>query len=187
VLVRVQQQLQEQTRRRCFLSIEAAGAREMRSDASEAAAAYSFGQFQDWVEELVRKAGGQRHGTVDAGLLAIFPADASAVSVARQLQEGMSRFNAERNRLSAPFRLRCGITAGLVAGDAERPEDALQSALIERAVELQRQAEPGDILVSAELVAAALLELGALAPLAREAGAAPVFSWRAGLRARQRP
>ena len=108
------------------------------------------------------------------------------MSAARQIQEGTDRFNAERNRLSRPFRLRCSIAAGRVGTGAEGSDPRLE-ALIERAAELRARAAPGDIVVTGELAAAGLLELRSLAPLPREAGKEPLFSWHAGLRARQRP
>ncbi len=187
MLVTVQRQLEERAQHRAFLSIEVTGAREMRRDGPGALVDHTFGQFVEWVEALVRDCGGECRGTVEEGMICTFPADSGAVSVARQLQEGMGRFNTERNSLASPFRIRCGITAGGVAEESEPHLDALHSAYIERAVEVQRQADPGDILVSSELAAAALLELRSLAPLSREAGAAPIFSWRAGQRMRQRP
>lgn len=187
LLVTVQRRLQEQAVHRTFLSVQVAGAREMRRDASEPLAAHSFEQFQQWVEELVRKEGGESRGTTEEGLVCVFPGDAAAVRVARQIQEGMSRFNSERNRLGAPFRIRCGIAAGPVSPAPRQSLEVLQSPMADRAVEISRQAEPGDIVVTGDLAAAGLLELGTLAPLAREPGAEPLFSWRAGQRARHRP
>lgn len=187
LLVTVQRQLQERAEHRAFLSIEVEGAREMKRGAPEPLAAHSFGQFRDWVEGVVRRCGGECRAEGEDGLICILPTDAGAVGAARELQEGIGQFNADRNRLAAPFRIRCGITAGGVVNDPQRPGDALQQALIEQAIKLQRQADPGDILVSGELAAAALLELRSLAPLGREAGDTPVFSWRAGQRAQHRP
>jgi hypothetical protein len=187
LLVQVQRQLDERAEHRAFLSVGVARAGAIRRDAPEALAAHSFAQFREWAEGLVRECGGECRAAGDDGLTGIFPTDEGAVSAARRLQEGMDRFNADRNRLATPFRARCGLTAGRVAGGGEQPPDPLQAAFIERAAELQRQADPGDILLSGELAAAGLLELRLLAPLDREAGKDPVFSWRAGQRAHQRP
>lgn len=195
LLVAVQRQLGEQERRRAFLSIAVADAPDLRRDAPDELVSHTFGQLEEWVEGLVLKAGGDYRGTVDDGLICTFPTEAAAVSVARELQEGMSRFNAERSRVAAPLRLRCGITAGRLPEDAAQAPlrasvgslAALEAAFIERAAALQAQADPGDILVTGELAAAALVELRSLAPLTREAGDEPVFSWRAGQRSHQRP
>jgi hypothetical protein len=172
VLVTVQRELEERAEHRAVLSIEVVGARDLRRSGGEAAVAGSFAQFREWVEGLVQRAGGECRAAGE-GFLCTFPGDTPAVCVAREVQEGLGRFNAERNRLAAPFQVRCGIAAGAGAD--------------ERAGALREQAEPGDILVTCELAAAALLELGALAPLRREAGAEPVFSWPGALRARRRP
>jgi hypothetical protein len=137
--------------------------------------AQTFAAFRRWVEEVSAKCGGDC-SEADNSLVCTFPSETAAVSVAAQLQLGMDRFNQERNRLARPLRLRCGIVVGSIAGDGER------QMLIERADGLRRRSEPGDILVPSEMTAAALLELGCLAPLRRDAGEEPVFSWRAGQR-----
>jgi hypothetical protein len=186
MLIAVQRQVDEQEHRRTFLSIDVVGAAQMRRDSSASLTDVSCAALERWIEEVVRHCGGECTGTPDTGLVCVFPVDAGAVSAARQLQEGIGRFNSDRNRLSAPFRLRCGLTTGLVPADAAAG-DTLRAAFVERAVEVRSRAEPGDIVVTADLAAAALVELGTLAPLTREAGAAPLFSWRAGWRARQRP
>lgn len=220
LLVTVQRQLDRRADHRAFLSIDVAGAREIRRGASDALADHTFRQFQDWASALIHQCGGeclQSPNDPTTGvptqwvaphdpathLLAIFPTDAGAVSAARQIQEGIDRFNADRNRLATPFRVRCGIASGAVAPNEERPPGAppepathnpqpttlnpQPSTLAQHAVALQQQADPGDIVVSGEVTAAALLDLRCLAPLRHEAGEPPAFSWRAGQRAQQRP
>ena len=68
LLVAVQRQLDERAEHRAVLSLDVAGAREMRRDASEVAAAQSFGQLGEWVEGVIRQCGGDyRAGTGDGG------------------------------------------------------------------------------------------------------------------------
>jgi len=152
----------------------------MKQGAPELAVEHSFGQFRLWAGEVVRACGGEVQSAAGDGLMAMFAADAGAVRAARRLQEDLPRFNAGQNRLALPFRLRCGISAGEVAIEEGMPLGHLHSAVIDRAASLQKRAEPGDILVSGELAAAGLTELGGLAPLPEPAGGQPVFSWRAG-------
>jgi hypothetical protein len=60
------------------------------------------------------------------------------------------------------------------------PIGHLQSAVIDHAAALQKGARPGDIVVSENLAGAALIELGALAPVPRGTGEQRAFSWLAG-------
>lgn len=179
LLFSLQTQLEGQKQHRAFLSVDVVGSSEMKRGAPELAVEYSFSQFRDWTEELIRGCGGEIHSAAGDGLMAVFSTDAGPVRAARLLQEGLGRFNAERNRLPSPFRLRCGATAGEVAIADGVPLGHVHSAVIDRAANLQKQAEPGDIVVSGELAAAGIRELGTLSALPEPVAGETVFSWRA--------
>jgi class 3 adenylate cyclase len=143
---------------------------------------YSFLQLQTWLEEIVRAYGGELHSAAGDGMMCVFNSDAAALRAARALQAGLPQFNVERNRMSQPFRLRCGLSAGDVALDRATPFSRQHSPVIDRAANLQKAADPGDIVVSSELAAAGLVELGGLAPLPEPVQNEPAFSWRAARR-----
>jgi len=111
--------------------------------------------------------------------MCIFPTDAEAVRAARRLQEEMPQFNSTLNRMPAPFRIRCGLSAGEVAIEDGTPIGHLQSPIIDRAAVFQKGAEPGDIVVGVEMAGAALAELRQLSPLPEPMHGETVFSWRA--------
>jgi class 3 adenylate cyclase len=179
LLFSLQRQLEGQKERRAFLSVDVVGSSEMKRSAPELAVEHSFGQYRGWIEDVVCAHGGEMQSAAGDGVMAIFPADAGAVRAARQLQEELPRFNQEQNRLPLPFRIRCGVSAGEVAIEEGTPLGHLQSPVIDRAAVLQKRAEPGEIVVSAEVAGAALVELGALAPVPEPAAGEPAFSWRA--------
>jgi hypothetical protein len=160
--------------RQAVLSVAVAG---LEALSAEPASEGAFAQLWGWVDEIARAYGGELVGTLSDGVAFNFTEDAAALRAARALQTGIPRFNVERNRLSQPFRLRCGLSAGEQAVNAAAPRDAL----LDRAAYLQKHAGPGDIVVGAELAAAGLVELGGLAPVAG-GGAEPVFSWQAAHR-----
>jgi class 3 adenylate cyclase len=176
----LQRQLEGQKQHRAFLSVDVVGSSEMKRSANDLAVEHSFGQYRAWVEEVVRARDGEMQSAAGDGVMAIFPTDASAVRAARQLQEELAGFNQTHNRLPLPFRIRCGVSAGEVAMEEGTPLGHLQSPVIDRAAALQKRAEPGDIVVSAEAAGAALVELGNLAPLPGPMAGEPAFSWRAG-------
>jgi len=130
----------------------------------------------------VGRCGGQVQSAAGDGMMCLFETDAGAVRAARLLQVGLAQFNAGRNRLPMPFRLRCGVSAGEVAMEEGASIGYLDSPVIDRAAALQKSAEPGDIVVSGEVAGVALVELGGLAALPEPIQGQPAFSWKAGQR-----
>ena len=146
---------------------------------AEPAAEQAFAQLWGWADEIARAYGGRLVGTASEGVAFVFTEDAAALRAARALQTSIPHFNVARNRLSQPFRLRCGLSAGAL--EASALLDGQLNPLFDRAARHQRSAASGDIVVGAELAATGLVELGGLAPLT-EAGEEPLFSWLAAQR-----
>lgn len=179
MLFALQGQLEGQKQHRAFLSVDVVDSSEMKRLGPDLAVEYSFGQFHRWVEEIVREEGGEMQSAAGDGVMCLFPTQGSAVRTARRLQEGIDRFNATRNRLGTPFRLRCGISAGAAAIEEGGSLGRLQSPVIDCAAALQKRAAPGDIVVAEEAAEAALKELGALARLPEPIAGVTAFSWHA--------
>lgn len=186
-LFTLQHQLESHKQHRAFLSVDVAGSSAMKQNAPELAVEYSFVQFRSWVEEVVRACGGEMHSAAGDGLMCHFFTDRDAVRAARRLQEEIPRFNAEKNRLPLPFRIRCGISTGDVPIEAGTPLGYIQSVVIDRAAALQKAADAGDIVISAGAAEVALAELGTLSSLPEPILGAPAFSWRAGQRSKAPP
>jgi class 3 adenylate cyclase len=178
LLFELQRQLEGQKEHRAVLSLEVVNPTELKKSGSELEAEYSFSQLRQWMEAIVRRAGGELDRAAGEGFLAVFPSDTAAVGAARQIQEGLAAFNREQNRLSRPVRLRSGLAAGDLAAGGGVPLASLHSLVIDRAIALQRAAEPGDILVGSELAGPGITELGALSKLPEPVEGEPAFSWR---------
>jgi class 3 adenylate cyclase len=178
LLFELHRRLEAQKQHCAFLSVDVVHNSEMKRAGTPLTVEYSFGQFQRWVTEVVQRWGGEIQSAAGDGMMGLFPSDAEALRAARQLQEELARFNAERNRLPLPFRIRCGVSAGEVAVEAGEAIGHLQSAIIDRAAALQKRAEPGGILVSGEVAATALIELGPVTPLEEPIGGEPAFAWK---------
>ncbi|MCS7225236.1 MAG: adenylate/guanylate cyclase domain-containing protein [Armatimonadetes bacterium] len=176
ILVALQRSWEAQKVRRAVLSMDVVGCTEMKRGASELDAEYSFTSFFDWAEGVIRRFGGVVQSTAGDGLMALFTDDASAVQAALALQEGIGDFNIRHNRLTKPFRIRCGISAGEVPIDESASIGKIVSPVIDRAAELRTQAEPGGILVGGEVQAAALVALGQFKPYITSDGSL-AFRW----------
>jgi class 3 adenylate cyclase len=181
MLFALQHELDGQKQHRAFLSVDVVDSSEMKRNAPDLAVEYSFRQFHQWVEGIVRAEGGDLQSAAGDGVMCVFPTNGAALRAARQLQERIEPFNAACNRLPIAFRIRCGASAGAVAIEEGLPLGHLQSTVIDRAAALQKRAAPGDITVSSELADAALQELGTLSRLPEPINGEPAFSWRRSL------
>jgi class 3 adenylate cyclase len=178
LLFNLHRRLEAQKQHCAFLSVDVVHHSEMNRAGTPLTTEYSFGQYQRWVNEVVQRWGGQTTNTAGDGVMCLFPSDTQALRAARQLQEELSRFDAEHNRLPQPFRIRCGVSAGEVAVGGGEAIGQLQSVVIDRAAALQKRAEPGGILVSGEVAATALIELGPVTPLDEPIGGEPAFAFQ---------
>jgi class 3 adenylate cyclase len=178
LLFGLQRELEGQREHRAFLSVDVVGSSGMKEGASDLAVEYSFGNFTRWVQEVVASQRGIMQSAAGDGIMCAFADDAAAVRAARRLQEGIARFNAERNRLPAPFRIRCGIAAGEVAVDSGLSLGQLHSPVIDRAAALQKRAEPGGILLGASVAGPGAIELGNIVSLPEPVAGEAAFAWR---------
>jgi class 3 adenylate cyclase len=178
----LQAELEGQKQHRAFLSVDVVDSTGMKRQGTELAVEYSFGQFRQWVEEVVRAEAGEMQSAAGDGMMCVLATDAGAVRAARRLQEGLAQFNTAHNRLPTPFRIRCGVSAGEVAIEAGMPLGHLQSSVIDRAAALQKQAAPGEILIGDELADVARAELGSLSRLPEPVAGFPALCWRSDSR-----
>lgn len=172
----LQAHLREQKQHRAFLSVDVVGSTEMKRSAADLDVEFAFGRYRDWVEGLVRACGGVMQSAAGDGMMAMFPDDAGALRAARRLLEGLPAFNRQSNVLPVPFAIRCGVSAGEVALEPDVPIGHLQSPVLDRAAKLQKAAEPGQLVLAAELAGAALVELGT--PEALSAAEGTAFGWK---------
>lgn len=177
MLFALQRLLEGQRQRRDFLSVDVVGSSEMKSEANELEAEYSFQQFHRWLEGIVAKHGGQIHSVAGDGAMCMFPDDSEAVKTALELQKEIAQFNATQNLLSVPFRIRCGVSAGNVPVANETTIGQIHSHVLDRAAILQKRAKPGSIVVSGEVAGAALMLLGEVSPLTDPPNGQPAFEW----------
>jgi class 3 adenylate cyclase len=179
-LFSLQRALEAQRQHRAFLSVDVVGSSEMKRDAPALAVEYTFTQYRKWVDETIRGSGGKMQIAAGDGVMAMFESEAAALRAARELQEGVGRFNATANHLGVPFRLRCGAASGDVAIDDGATLGDLQSPVIDRAALLQKSAAPGQVRLSSEMIAAALIVLGQVQPASEPVAGEAAFAWQAG-------
>lgn len=180
-MVELQRRLEGERTRKTFLSIDVASSSEMKRSADDLVVEYCFNQYRRFVEEIIVAEGGVMQSAAGDGAMAMFDDDRAAVRAALRLQNELPQFNAQHNRLSRLFHIRCGINSGEIAIPHGTPIGHLQSAVIDRAAALQKSASVDDIVVSGDLSSVALSELGRYGRhTGSPEGGAPAFSWKAG-------
>ncbi len=165
LMVRLETELQQQMRRRTFLSVDVVNSTAMSQSADAREIEFIFTKYQTWLEIIVKSNGGKVVSAAGDGAMCAFEEDRDALRAARQIQSAVEQFNSAHNRLPMPFQLRCGICSGDVALEKGVPLSETQSPVMYRAAMLQKRAQPGGIVIGEELRIAAATELPPLTPL----------------------
>ena len=167
--------------RRSFLSVDTVGSTQIKRDNSALAVEYTFGQYQKWIEEIVRAEGGEMQSAAGDGVMAVFTTDSASVRAGQRLLSDLPRFNQQQNQCSAPIAVRIGVNAGPVALEPGASIGSVQSPVVDRAAALQKRAEPDTLLVDAQISPDALAMLSPVAPAAvSEPGQETNYRWRVG-------
>jgi class 3 adenylate cyclase len=174
----LQQELEVGKRHCTFLSVDVVGSSAMKLHEPDLVVEHSFGAFQAWARRVVESFNGGVHSAAGDGMMCVFDDSAAAVRAARALQDGIEEFNRDRNRLTSPFQIRCGLSSGEVPFDKGLSIGQLNSRVVDRAALLQKQAPPGTVVVGDELASVALTELGSLSALPQEVEAGAAFIWQ---------
>ena len=162
-MLEIQRRLEEDATRVTVLVADVAKSTAMKAGADPLDVEYSFREYQSWIAATCRALGGRVHSVAGDGAVVAFAEASSAMAAARRLQTDVVRFNATRNRLPKPFRLRLGLHSGRVAGDLD---DVQFTEVIDIAAHVEEIAPVGGIAATAAVVSG-LGEEGFL-PLARD-------------------
>lgn len=132
-----------------FLSVDIVGSTRMKQQADPLAVEFTFNEYHQFVERIVRKRAGRVHSTAGDGVICAFPSPQEAFAAAKNIQTGIFELNTLRNKIGVPIVVRCGVHSGSVlAPDAADPTSVEFTEVIDIASHLQRVAPPGGIAVS---------------------------------------
>jgi class 3 adenylate cyclase len=132
----------------------------MKKENSELKVEYSFGQYQQWVKEIVESEGGKFQSAAGDGVMCVFDSDLSAIRAGQRLLQDLSRFNSMQNQCKTPFQIRCGVHAGDVALEEGGTIGSLQSPVLDYTAALQKHATPNSLAASGSLTEPALARIG---------------------------
>ncbi|MBI1756279.1 MAG: hypothetical protein HY248_02020 [Fimbriimonas ginsengisoli] len=153
-LVELQDKLRSGEQSAAFLSVDVVGSTQMKRDADPLNVEFTFTEYHRFVDMVARRYGGRVHSTAGDGMICAFDTAQQAVGAGRNLQVGILEFNALRNKIGVPLRLRAGVHAGpVVAPDAGDLTSVSFAHVIDVAAHLQKVCPIGGLAVSEEAAA----------------------------------
>lgn len=148
-LVQLQEKLRSGEQSIAFLSVDIVGSTKMKQDADPLSIEFTFNEYHQFVERIVRKYGGRIHSTAGDGMTCAFDTAQQAFGSAKNIQAGMIELNAFGNKTGIPLVLRAGIHIGSVVTPKPGDIASLNFAhVIDIAAHMQKIAPPGGIVVS---------------------------------------
>ncbi len=139
-------------RRLCtFLALEVVQPNQMRSGHDEATIAASFQAYEGYVRGLLEENNLWKSAWTPDGVRGCFLQREHAVLAAQRILRGLEEFNSVSNRLSNPFRVRCGIAEGEVSIPEDAPLERVVEHVIDLAGHLQKMARPNTLWMPAEV------------------------------------
>jgi class 3 adenylate cyclase len=134
-----------------FLSVDIVGSTKMKQLADTLSVEYTFNEYHQFVERIVKKHVGRVHSTAGDGVTCAFENTQNAFAASRNIATGLLELNTFRNTIGVPIVLRQGIHTGLVNAPESGDITTVNFAhVIDVAAHLQKEAPPGSVVVSDE-------------------------------------
>ncbi|MBC8064708.1 MAG: hypothetical protein H7Y17_07745 [Chlorobia bacterium] len=150
-LVDLQTRLKSGEQTVTFLSVDIVGSTKMKELADPLSIEYTFNEYHQFVDRIVRKYGGSIHSTAGDGMICAFDNPSQAFGAGKNMQAGMIELNTFGNQTGIPMALRAGIHSGNVV--APKPGDIASlnfAHVIDIAAHMQKVAPVGGIAISEE-------------------------------------
>jgi class 3 adenylate cyclase len=178
-LVDLQTRLKSGEQKVTFLSVDVVGSTQMKAQADALSIEYTFNEYHQYVDRIVRKYGGNVHSTAGDGLICAFDTPSQAFGSAKNMQSGLIELNTFGNKTSTPIALRVGIHTGDVVAPTPGDIGSVNFAhVIDIAAHLQKAAPVGGIAVSQETASALPGGPNVVGPETVEAQGTTAFVWR---------
>jgi class 3 adenylate cyclase len=158
-LVDLQNKLRSGEQSMTFVSFDVVGSTRMKQSADPLSVEFTFNEYHEFVERIVRKHRGSVHSTAGDGIICAFSNPSDGFAAARNVQAELIELNTFRNKIGTPLVLRAGVHTGtVVAPDATDASSVNYAHVIDIAAHLEKVCPPGGIAVSSD--AALLLQGG---------------------------
>lgn len=150
-LVDLQEKLRSGEQQVTFLCADIVGSTQIKANADPLSVEFTFTEYHNYVEMVVRRYGGRVHSTAGDGVICAFDHPQQAFGAARATQSGLVELNTFRNKVGTPIVLRVSVHTGeVVAPDLTDIKSVNFAHVIDVASHLQRECPPGGIVVSVD-------------------------------------
>lgn len=133
-----------------FVDIDVAGSATIKEGLSKEAVVYSFGQYNQILDNLTQKHHGEEFNRIGDERIIMFKNPDNAVKMGIELHNALFEFNKDKtaNRLNEPFKVRTGINTGDCLIDPMIESSDVADYTLDVACHLQKYGEPDTIYMS---------------------------------------
>ena len=176
---RVARLLRDAKHRWCaFLSIDIVDAVELKQGADPERVTRTFNAYEEMLEEIFQLTKAWKVAWTTDGVMVCFLDDRQALDAAQRVLKGLKVFNAGRNELQQPFRVRCGLNEGEVVIFEDSKLEKVADHVIDVAGHMQKHARPNSLWLSSDAYEHLEEKLG-FQPANARVDDLSVFEWRA--------
>ena len=148
-LVDLQDRLRSGEQSATFLSVDIVGSTRMKESCDPLTIEFTFNEYHQFVEMLVKRYGGRVHSTAGDGMTCSFDHPQQAFGAGRTIQTGLVELNTFRNKTGVPIQLRVGIHTGSVNAPTKDDIKSVNFAhVIDIAAHLQKVCPIGGVAIS---------------------------------------
>jgi class 3 adenylate cyclase len=177
---RIEEALKAVKRRRCsFLSMDVVGSTKMKVGQDPRLVTATFLAYEEMLKAILEECAAWKQAWTPDGVLVCFQQVEDGVRAAQRVLEDLKEFNASRNKLRTPFRVRCGLSEGEVAIFEDSKLEKVTDPTIDLAGQLQKYARANTLWISAQVYDSLAAKSG-FQPIEQEVGGHRVFEWLPG-------
>jgi tRNA A-37 threonylcarbamoyl transferase component Bud32/class 3 adenylate cyclase len=152
LMVEAKRELDAMSRDVAFLALDVVGSTNMKLGEDRAFIEHDFKEFKKMVDGVTARGRPLKSAWTPDGAMMCFDTLDQAVDAAQAMLKKLGEFNAGTRVMRTPFRVRCGVNAGLVQYDQATPMEEMSDHVIDVAGHMQKHSHPDTIFVAADLI-----------------------------------
>lgn len=160
-----------------FLAIDVVDSTGMKQGEERAIVEHDFKEYKRFVERALTTYGCLKSVWTPDGVMSCFTTVDAAVQAAREVINGLDKFNRETKSMRSNFAVRCGVNSGFVYFDESVPLEEVSDRVIDIAGHMQKHAMPNSVCVAKPTIEP-LNERGGFEPSGRSVDGYEVYEWK---------
>jgi class 3 adenylate cyclase len=160
-----------------FLSIDVVDSTGMKDGEERASVEHDFKEYRRFVDRAFTTFGCLKATWTPDGVMSAFTTVDAAVRAARDVIDGLDKFNSSVKTMRRDFTVRCGVNSGFVYFDESVPLEQLSDRVIDIAAHIQKKAKPNTVCVAKPAIEP-LNERSGFEPAGTMVDGYEVYEWR---------